>query len=129
MQGVGVACGGAKDTSGAVGNRARASLRRWVGSSIRGFATGAATGGPRPQGRGRRQTQTKIGEPYQLTRWSNTYSGAGGGMSSQCNWDDRPRSRGCTWVYKIVGKLKCPKADTRERQVGVEGSRWPRRGC
>ena len=37
----------------------------------------------------------------------------------QWNWDDRPRSRGCTWVYEIVGKLKCPKADTRERQVGV----------
>jgi len=50
--------------------------------------------------------------PYQVTRWSNTYSGAGGGMSSQWNWDDRPRSRGCTWVYEIVGKLKCPKADT-----------------
>ncbi len=60
--------------------------------------------------------------PYQVTRWSNTYSGAGGGMSSQWNWDDRPRSRGCTWVYEIVGKLKCPKADTRERQVGVASS-------
>ena len=56
---------------------------------------------------------------YQVTRWSNTYSGARGGMSSQWNWDDRPRSKGCTWVYEIVGKLKCPKADTRERQVGV----------
>ena len=60
---------------------------------------------------------------YQVTRWSNTYSGARGGMSSQWNWDDRPRSRGCTWVYEIAGKLKCPKADTRERQVGVDCSR------
>ena len=42
---------------------------------------------------------------YQVTRWSNTYSGVGGGMSSQWNWDDRPRSRGCTWVYEIVGKF------------------------
>ena len=76
--------------------------------------------------------------PYQVTRWSNMYSGAGGGMSSQWNWDDRPRSRGCTWVYEIVGKLKCPKADTRERQVGVVcspsclydlGSNWSHTGC
>ena len=59
--------------------------------------------------------------PYQLTRWSNTYSGARGGTSSQRNWDDRPRSRGYTWIYEIVGKLKCPEADTRERQVGVVG--------
>ena len=44
-------------------------------------------------------------------------------MSSQGNWDDRPRSRGCTWVYEIVGKLKCPKADTRERQLRVDSGR------
>jgi hypothetical protein len=61
---------------------------------------------------------------YQVTRWSNTYSGAGGGMSSQWNWDDRQRSRGCTCVYEIVGKLKCPKGDTHERQVGVESRPW-----
>jgi len=55
---------------------------------------------------------------YQVTRWSNTYSGAWRDVI-QWNWYDRPRSRGCTWVYEIVGKSKCPKAETRERQVGV----------
>jgi hypothetical protein len=81
--------------------------------------------GPKEGDRPGDEHRTEV--PYQVTRWSNVYSGAGGGMSSQWNWDDIPRSRGCTGVYEIMGKLKCQKADTRERQVWVEArlsSRW-----
>jgi hypothetical protein len=95
-------------------------------ASVGVFATGAATGGRQPQGRGRRRTQMMIGAgAYQLTRWSNTYSGAGAGASSQWNLGGLfPHRRAACGTDQL--QIWIPKADEHDGLHGVD-SRLARR--
>jgi hypothetical protein len=58
---------------------------RWLGASVGGTATDAVTAGRRPRAGPGDEHGYKVRQAYQLTRWSSTYSGAGAGVSSQCN--------------------------------------------
>ena len=87
MHEVGWACG-TRQRSGTMGNRARGwpmavAYDRW-GSALailRAVRQQVALG---PRDGAGEEHRSEV--PYQLTRWSNTYSGAGAGVSSQWDW-------------------------------------------
>jgi hypothetical protein len=102
----------------ALGNGARGTHRWWMGASAGGSATAAATGDRQPRAGASDELRYQVYEPYQLTRWSNTYSGAGAGMSSQCNWVACFHSGGPR-PAQIKCRFGSPRADGHDRQLRV----------
>jgi hypothetical protein len=96
MQGVGLACAGGKTRRGRSATLRGLAYGGWWALAFAVLRPARQQVAVSPKAEAGDKHRLKVREPYQLMRWSNTYSGAAAGASAPQGTDDdaRPQQRG-----------------------------------